>query len=113
MEPKRVKIKAIDIIPYHYGLYCSIENGEPFVNDFVHRMWSESKRDTIIFMLDTHNFVQYRSHELVEVVPLDTSRNSESFLKNIIKSDREKMFPEKNNFEEERIEYVNEIGFTD
>ena len=50
------RVKVLDVIPYRHGVYCSIEDGKPFVNDIVGRQWSEDG-EKVIFMLETHNFL--------------------------------------------------------
>jgi len=66
-EPKQIAMKAIDIVPYRYGIWCCIKDGEPFVNTIVGQDWSEDG-ESIWFMLDTHNFLNARPDEMVDVV---------------------------------------------
>ena len=68
-KPKTIRIKARDVEPYRYGLWCSIEDGPPFVNDIVHAQ--ENGDGTIWFILDTHNFKRVHRDEELELVPLD------------------------------------------
>lgn len=55
-EPTIQRMKVLDVLPYRYGVYCSIEDGKPFVNDIVGRQWSEDG-EKVIFMLESHNFL--------------------------------------------------------
>ncbi|MFA5053441.1 MAG: hypothetical protein WC565_05245 [Parcubacteria group bacterium] len=68
LEP--VTLKAIDVRPYAYALWCCIEDGVPFANDIVCRRWSDDGKH-IWWMLDTHNFAKYEPDELVEVIELE------------------------------------------
>lgn len=71
-EPKQIKMKAIDVVPYLYGIYCTVEGDpKPFVNGIVLARWSEEKPGQIIFMLDTHNFDFRMADEEMEVVLLE------------------------------------------
>lgn len=54
--PAIVRVKVLDVVPYRHGVYCSIEDGKPFVNDIVSRDWSEDG-EKVIFMLESHNFL--------------------------------------------------------
>ena len=69
-EPKQVKVRAIDVLPYHWGQWCSIDGGPPFVNDIVSRRWSDDG-EHIYFMLDSHNFLKAVPDEELELVPLE------------------------------------------
>lgn len=69
-EPEQVELRAIDIIPYRFGIWCTIEKGEPFVNPIVLRNWSEDG-EHIWFMLDSHNFYKAEPDAVVKVVPID------------------------------------------
>lgn len=66
-EPVQVKKRAIDVTPYEHGIWCSIMDGQPFVNTIVLRKWSEDG-EKVVFMLDTHNFLMVPPNEEIEVV---------------------------------------------
>lgn len=68
-ELKFVKIKAIEIEPHRYALWCSVGNGEPFANEICHRAWHQDGR--IAFGLDSHNFWIVDPFEEVTVVELE------------------------------------------
>lgn len=70
-EPKQVKMRAVDVVPFLYGIWCTIEGGEPFVNDIVYERWSEDTPGEIIFGLDSHNSDFRMADEEIEVVPLE------------------------------------------
>lgn len=72
-KPETVMVKAPEVKPYHYGLWCSIEDGKPFVNTFVGAKWSDDG-SKVLYMLDTHNFLSVAHDEMVEVVPLNPSK---------------------------------------
>lgn len=67
--PTPVRLKAIDIVPYRYGVWCAVEDGEPFANEVVVRSWAEDG-EHIWFMLETHNTLKARADEEIEVVEL-------------------------------------------
>lgn len=71
-EPKQIKMKAIDVVPYLYGIWCTVEgNPKPFVNGIESVSWSTEKPGQIIFMLGTHNFDFRMADEEIEVVPME------------------------------------------
>ncbi len=69
--PPTIKVRAIDIRPGRYALWCQFEEGEPFANEICLRRWSED-RTKIVFMLDSHNFVFKKPDEELEVIVLPT-----------------------------------------
>jgi hypothetical protein len=90
--PTIIQVRAIDIKPNHYGIYCSIasiEGGKPFVNPIVLRRWCEDGQ-RISFMLDSHNFDIYAWDEMVNVVPY-TIGYSETLLAKCDAEDTEAM----------------------
>ena len=81
MQPVMVKKKPIDVTPYYHGIWCTVAGSEPFVNQIVHRRWSEDG-SKIIFMLDTFNFSFENPDEEMQVVEGEpNSPPSEKFLK--------------------------------
>lgn len=70
MEYKTVTLKAIDVRPYKYSIWCTIADSESFVNEIVYRKWSEDG-EYIWWMLDTHNFAKHKPDEMVEVIELE------------------------------------------
>lgn len=71
-EPTQITMKAIDVVPHKYGLWCSVGNGEPYVNPFCHRKWSEDG-ESIWFMLESHNFYNAKPDEDMKVVERELS----------------------------------------
>ena len=69
-EPDEIELRAADIVPYRFGIWCTIAGGMPFVNPIVHRSWSDDG-EAIWFMLDSHNFYHAKPDEMVKVVPMD------------------------------------------
>lgn len=63
-----ITLKARDLKPYHYGIWCTIEGGQPFVNEIVDIRWSEGGT-SLWLMLDTHNFIRVAPKQDIEVVP--------------------------------------------
>lgn len=71
-KPETKKVKAIDVIPFRWALWCTIEDGEPFLNVIVARRWFEPDEPgpaRIGFMLDSHNFLIAFADEKLELVP--------------------------------------------
>lgn len=71
MRPETVMVRGRDLKPYYYGLWCSIEGGEPFVNIVMNMGWRVDGKISI--MLDTHNFMVVEPDEDVEMVPVTPS----------------------------------------
>ena len=88
--PERVTMKAIDVKPHRWAIWCAIEHGEPFENEIVERTWA-SDGEHIWFMLETHNFVKARHDETIEVVPFEDKYRTESLLAESDERDRRKM----------------------
>ena len=70
IAPAIVRLRALDVTPYRFGLWCSVGGGEPFANMICHRAWSDDGT-RIIFGLDTHNGYSAAPDEEMLVVPLD------------------------------------------
>lgn len=70
--PELHSVRAIDIVPYHAALWCSIGDGEPFANEIVGHKWADDGSDTIWFMLDSHNCFSARAEEMVECIVVGT-----------------------------------------
>lgn len=68
--PEMVKVKATEVKPYHYGVWCSIEGREPFTNPICVTKWSEDGK-RVRFMLETHNFDSAEPDEILDLVPLN------------------------------------------
>lgn len=69
LSPKLEKVKAIDVKPYHYALWCSIEDDKPFANEICLRKWTDDG-EKIVFMLESHNFYFAEPDEMIEVIAL-------------------------------------------
>jgi len=41
IAPAIVRLRALDVTPYRFGLWCSVGGGEPFANMICHRAWSD------------------------------------------------------------------------
>lgn len=69
-DPDEIELRALDVIPYRFGMWCTIAGSMPFVNPIVHRSWSEDG-ECIWLMLDSHNFQQAKPDAMLKVVPLE------------------------------------------
>jgi hypothetical protein len=67
--PSTVMVRARDIKPYHYAVWCRFENGKPFCNAICSARWSEDGKK-LWFMLESHNFFDAEPDEMVEVVEM-------------------------------------------
>lgn len=72
-SPKLEKVKAIDVKPYHFALWCSIEDGRPFANEICFRKWADDG-EKIVFMLESHNFYSADPDAEMEVIALSEER---------------------------------------
>jgi len=68
-EPKIKQVRALEVVPHFHGIWCSIQDGEPFVNEIAMRKWSDDGKQ-IWFMLESHNFVSAEPDELMRVVEI-------------------------------------------
>jgi hypothetical protein len=75
MEPPSEQVKAIDVLPFHWALWCSIADGKPFANDIVAVRWTEDDQ-RLRFMLDTHNFIFALPDEEMTLIRCDVSKMS-------------------------------------
>lgn len=72
--PEVVTLKARDVKPYHYGVWCTVGDPEtgreskPFSNTICVIKWSEDG-EHLWFGLDTHNTIKVAPDEEIEVVP--------------------------------------------
>ena len=66
-SPPTVQVRARDVKPYHYGIWCSIGDGKPFVNTICGVRWSEDG-NSIWFMLESHNFDRADPDEVLDLV---------------------------------------------
>jgi hypothetical protein len=69
-KPTLVTVKAIDIQPYRYALWCSIGDGEPFANEICHVAWSKDYK-RVLLGLDTHNGYAVDADAEIDLVPVD------------------------------------------
>lgn len=69
-RPEETAIKAIDVKPYRWALWCSVGGSEPFLNDIVCRKWSEDGEE-IVFMLDSHNYLSSKPDDELNLVPIE------------------------------------------
>ncbi len=67
-KPRTEMVRAIDIVPYQYAIWCTVAGSQPFENEIVSRKWSEDGK-RIWFMLESFNFYDADPTECVEVVP--------------------------------------------
>lgn len=67
-EPTLVKVMAVDVKPYLFGLWCTVGNGEPRSNVICSVKWSEDGQ-RLWFMLESHNFFDAAPDEALELVP--------------------------------------------
>lgn len=88
-EPIIVQKRGIDVTPYLHGIYCTIAGGRPFVNEIVHRKWSEDG-SRIWMMLESHNFYDCGPEDIIDVVELKPGYGA-AFLEKSLAKDAEWM----------------------
>jgi hypothetical protein len=70
LSPKFEKVKAIDVKPHRWALWCDQgEGSKPFANEISCRKWSDDGK-RIIFMLDSFNFFNRDPEEVLELIPI-------------------------------------------
>lgn len=89
-EPTQVRKRAIDVTPYEHAVWCSIMDGEPFVNTIVLRRWSEDNKQ-IVFMLDSHSFLFAAPDEEFDVIEKTDAFYSAEFQAECLRKDAESM----------------------
>ncbi len=89
-EPIIVQKRGIDVTPYVHGIYCQIEDGEPFVNPIALRRWTDDGSQ-ISVMLDSHNFARFGPDDMVDVVELAPTYYNAEFLAECMAKDAVKM----------------------
>jgi len=89
-SPVQVMKKALDVTPYEHGIWCSIADGQPFVNTIVLRKWSEDGAK-VVFMLDSHNFLTAAPEEEIEVVVKENPFYNPAFQEECLRKDAERM----------------------
>ena len=70
--PPTVTIKARDVKPYHFGMWCTVGGGRPLVNEIVVVCWTDDGK-RIKFMLGSHNFWFGDPDEVLDLVPIEPS----------------------------------------
>lgn len=73
MTPKMEKVRACDVVPYHWGVWCRIKSPDyphPFTNTIEGVTWSEDGAH-LWFTLGTHNFHKADPDEELELVPCE------------------------------------------
>lgn len=88
--PTIIQVRAIDVKPNHYGIWCSIAGRKPFINPIVLRRWSEDGQQ-ISFMLDSHNFQFCKWDEMMDVVPYEMYPKNKKLLAECDARDAEDM----------------------
>jgi len=74
--PPTEKVIAANIVPHQWGLWCSIENGKPFINDIETARWDEED-GSLWFLLGSFNFLNARPDEELHLVRIaDPSRSA-------------------------------------
>ena len=70
LEPKIERVRAIDVRPYHWGIWCTVGGQpNPFTNPIVSARRSEDGKK-LWFMLESHNFQDAAPEEILDLVPL-------------------------------------------
>lgn len=65
--PATVQVRARDVKPYHYALWCSVGSA-PFANEIAVVAWAEDGR--VEMMLESHNFVFEAPDVVLDLIPI-------------------------------------------
>jgi hypothetical protein len=72
-----VKVRAIDVRPYRYALWCASGDGRrACANQIVHREWTENGQ-CICFGLDSHNTFRAKPDEELELIPCEDASSQD------------------------------------
>jgi hypothetical protein len=73
--PKTVKVRAIDILPFHHGVLMLVDGhgAAPATIDYVSKRWADDGSRTVYLMLDIHMFDIVDADHLLDVVELKPS----------------------------------------
>ena len=74
--PKTQKVRARDVRPYRWAVWCRVVGGEPHANTIVYRYPPES--GGITFGLDSHTFFGAETDEELDLIPHDCGMSAES-----------------------------------
>lgn len=88
-KPATQRVRAIDVKPYRWALWCQIGNGAPFANEIVYRRWSDDGK-VIWFGLDNHTGYRAEPDKELDLIPHD-GRYSPEMLARVDARDAELM----------------------
>ena len=91
-EPKEVKVRAGDVKPYRWALWCQVEGGpsKPFANEIFTRAWDGAGK--IWFGLDSHNgYGPFDPDEVLSLIPYRSRYMTDEWLEMLDRRDEEKM----------------------
>ena len=89
-EPRIVRKKARDVVPYYHAIWCSVGGGEPFANTVELFRWSPDGEE-ITLMLGTFNFLSAGADEEIDTVEVVPSGHGEPYFEKIMQKHREDM----------------------
>lgn len=69
IEPVTEKVRARDVKPYHYGIWCTVGGGQPFNNVICGVRWSDDGA-RLWFNLESYNSYDVDPDEEIELIPL-------------------------------------------
>lgn len=81
-SPELKRVRARDVVPYHWAVWCTVGDGKPFGNTVEHVSWSEDG-EHLWFLLGTHNTYKAKPDEEVELVPCDVSWMSAASIEDV------------------------------
>ena len=67
-EQEAQKVKAIEVVPYEWAIWCSVAGSQPFANEIVAQKWSDDGQH-IWFMLESHNFLKAAPDDVLDLLP--------------------------------------------
>lgn len=68
MTPEMKQVRALDVVPHEWAVWCTVEKSQPFANKVVSVKWSEDG-ESLWFMLGSFNFLNAKPDEMLDLVP--------------------------------------------
>jgi len=78
MDVHRVSVRAQDVVPYFYALWCSVGGSDPFANPICGGTWSADGTKIYLF-LDTHNVYCVDAEATLDLVPREPSPGERAY----------------------------------
>lgn len=71
-KPDTLPVLARDVVPYEWGLWCSVVTSKPFTNEIEAVRWSEDGTK-LWFLLSSFNFYDAAPDDVLHLVPIKSA----------------------------------------